>query len=42
LAAARVLVKHSDLDARTIALEALHTAADICVFTNDQIVIEEL
>ena len=42
LAAARVLIKHSDLDARTIALEALHTAADICVFTNDQIVIEEL
>jgi len=42
LAAARALVKHSDLDARTIALEALHTAADICVFTNDQIVIEEL
>jgi ATP-dependent HslUV protease, peptidase subunit HslV len=42
LAAARVLVKHTDLDARAIALEALHTAADICVFTNDQIVIEEL
>ena len=42
LAAARALVKHSDLDARTIALEALHTAADICVFTNNQIVIEEL
>jgi ATP-dependent HslUV protease subunit HslV len=42
LAAARVLMKHSDLDARTIAQEALRTAADICVFTNDQIVIEEL
>jgi ATP-dependent HslUV protease subunit HslV len=42
LAAARVLIKHSDLDARTIAQEALRTAADICVFTNDQIVIEEL
>ncbi len=42
LAAARVLVKHSTLDARTIALEALHTAADICVFTNNQIVVEEL
>ena len=42
LAAARALVKHSDLDARTIALESLHTAAEICVFTNDQIVIEEL
>jgi len=42
LAAARVLMKHSDLDARTIAQEALRTAADICVFTNDQIVIEEI
>jgi ATP-dependent HslUV protease, peptidase subunit HslV len=42
LAAARVLVKHSDLDARTIALEALLTAADICVFTNNQIIVEEL
>jgi ATP-dependent HslUV protease, peptidase subunit HslV len=42
LAAARVLVKHSDLDARTIAQEALLTAAQICVFTNDQIVVEEL
>jgi ATP-dependent HslUV protease subunit HslV len=42
LAAARVLVKHSDLDARTIAIEAMRTAAAICVFTNDQITIEEL
>jgi len=42
LAAARVLMKHSDLDARAIAQEALHTAAQICVFTNDQIVVEEL
>jgi ATP-dependent HslUV protease subunit HslV len=42
LAAARVLLKHTELDARTIALEAMHTAAAICVFTNDQIVVEEL
>jgi ATP-dependent HslUV protease subunit HslV len=42
LAAARVLVKHTDLDAKAIALEAMHTAAAICVFTNDQIVVEEL
>ena len=42
LAAARVLLKHTDLDAKTIALEAMHTAAAICVFTNDQIVVEEL
>jgi ATP-dependent HslUV protease, peptidase subunit HslV len=42
LAAARVLLKHTHLDAKTIALEAMHTAAAICVFTNDQIVVEEL
>ena len=42
LAAARVLVKHTSLDARAIALEAMRTAAEICVFTNDQIVVEEL
>jgi ATP-dependent HslUV protease subunit HslV len=42
LAAARVLVKHTSLDARAIALEAMRTAAEICVFTNDQIMVEEL
>jgi len=42
LAAARALVKHSTLDARRIAEEAMKTAADICVYTNDQIVVEEL
>ena len=42
LAAARVLVKHTDLDARTIALEAMRAAGEICVFTNDQITVEEL
>jgi ATP-dependent HslUV protease subunit HslV len=42
LAAARALVKHTHLDARTIAEEAMHQAAAICIFTNDQLVIEEL
>ena len=42
LAAARVLVRHSTLDARQIAEEALRTAAAICVYTNDQLVVEEL
>src|SRR5207253_4237675 len=42
LAAARVLVKHSQLDARQIAEEALRAAAEICVYTNDELVIEEL
>ena len=42
LAAARALLKHTSLDARTIAEEAMRTAAEICVFTNDQITVEEL
>jgi len=42
LAAARVLVKHTDLDARAIAEEAMRQAAAICIYTNDQLVIEEL
>lgn len=42
LAAARVLARHSGLSAREIAEEALRTAAEICVYTNDRLVIEEL
>jgi ATP-dependent HslUV protease subunit HslV len=42
LAAARVLIKYTELDARAIAEEAMRTAAGICVYTNDQLTIEEL
>ncbi|HXG51195.1 MAG TPA: ATP-dependent protease subunit HslV [candidate division Zixibacteria bacterium] len=42
LAAARVLMKHTELDARTIAAEAMSVAADLCVYTNDQLTLEEL
>ena len=42
LAAARVLTQHSTLDARQIAEESLRTAAAICVYTNDHLIIEEL
>jgi ATP-dependent HslUV protease subunit HslV len=42
LAAARALVAHSDLDAKAIAAEALRIAAGICVYTNDQVTVEEL
>jgi len=42
LAAARVLLKHSDLEASKIAEEALHTAAEICIYTNHNVVLEEL
>jgi ATP-dependent HslUV protease subunit HslV len=42
LAAARVLMKHTQLDARTIAQEAMQVAANLCVYTNDQLTFEEL
>jgi len=42
LAAARALLKHTDLTARQIAEEAMNIAGNICVFTNLAIVIEEL
>jgi ATP-dependent HslUV protease subunit HslV len=42
LAAARALLKRSDLDARAIVEEALGIAAGICVYTNDQITVEVL
>ena len=42
LAAARALVKHTEMAAAEIAKEALTLAADICVFTNHNIKVEEL
>ena len=42
LAAARALVKHTDLGARAVAEEALRIASDICVYTNAEITVEEL
>lgn len=42
LSAARALVKHTELSAVEIAKEALSIAGDICVFTNHNIVTEEL
>ncbi len=42
LAAARALVKHTNLSAREIALEALRISSEICVYTNDNIIVEEL
>ena len=42
LAAARMLVKHTQLPAREIVYEALNAASDICIYTNKQILIEEL
>lgn len=42
LAAARALLRHTQLDAKTIADSALRTAAEICIYTNDEIVLEEV
>jgi ATP-dependent HslUV protease subunit HslV len=42
LAAARALVGHSTLDARTIAEQAMTIAGDICIYTNRAITVEEL
>ncbi len=41
-AAAQALLQNTDLDARSIVEKALAIAADICVFTNHNIVVEEL
>ena len=42
LAAARALLAHSELSARQVAEEALRIAAGICIYTNDQILVEAL
>jgi ATP-dependent HslUV protease subunit HslV len=42
LAAARALAKHTELSARDIAVEALRIAGDICIYSNQNIVVEEL
>ena len=42
LAAARALIKHTDLDATAVVRESMAIAADICVFTNDRLTLEEI
>ena len=42
LAAARALVDNTDLPARDIAEKALHIAASICVYTNDNVIVDEV
>ena len=41
-AAARALLDNTDMDARTITETALGIAADICIYTNRQLTLEEL
>jgi len=42
LAAARALLRHTEHSGRQIAEEALRIAGEICIYTNDQILVEEL
>jgi len=42
LAAARALLKHTDLEAADVVREGLAIAADIDIYTNDRITVEEL
>lgn len=42
LAAARALLKETDLSAKDIAYKALKIASELCVFTNDNIIVEEV
>lgn len=42
LAAARALLRHTEMSAPEVATEAMNIAADICVYTNHRLTIEEL
>ena len=42
MAAARALVQNTDLSAHEIAEKALHIAAGICVYTNDNVIVEDV
>jgi ATP-dependent HslUV protease subunit HslV len=42
VAAARALLMHSDLDADSIAREAMKITASICIYTNDEIEVHEI
>jgi ATP-dependent HslUV protease subunit HslV len=42
LSAARALLKHTGLSAKEIALESLKIAGEICIYTNSEILVEEI
>jgi ATP-dependent HslUV protease subunit HslV len=42
LAAGRALLRHTDLPAADVAREAMGVAAEICIYTNDRITLEEV
>ena len=41
-AAARALMRHTSMSAAEVAKESLRVAADICIYTNEHIIVEEL
>jgi ATP-dependent HslUV protease subunit HslV len=42
LAAARALITNTEMSAREIALEAMRIAGEICIYSNSNVVVEEL
>ena len=42
LSAAKALIKNTNLNAKEVATESLHIAADVCIYTNHNIVTEEI
>ena len=42
LSAARALLKHTELSAKEIAFESLKIAGEICIYTNSEILVEEI
>ncbi|MCB9378720.1 MAG: ATP-dependent protease subunit HslV [Holophagales bacterium] len=42
LAAARALTRHTEMSARELALAAMRIAAELCIYTNDRLTVEEL
>ncbi len=42
LAAARALLRHTSLGAREIAVQSMKIAAELCIYTNDRLTVEEL
>jgi ATP-dependent HslUV protease subunit HslV len=42
LAAAKALIKNTKMNAKDIAVEAMKIAAEICIFTNNNLTVEEI
>ena len=40
--AAKALIQNTNMDAKQIALESLNIAADICIYTNHNIIFEQI